>query len=1058
MSAQPARPPSALPRRRVVLTLLPLPVALLLGLGAGRGPMAADQGALRLTLTSPAAGTILRLSFPALRGGEDVDAWARRQAAAPLPAGLSWTSLERPGEPRLPALAILVGLPPTGEAGLTVAALRWRRAPGVKHLAPAARTVLTADGQGLTRVPSPPDAAVYGQTAAFPSRPASLEDVAWLRDQRLARVLVHPFRWHPADGRLEQVDSVTLRVAIGGAAADAAAAEARPTGTSDAAAVASDPWADLLRGRLVNAQQALAWRGRPQPQSIHQAPAAGPRWKLIVDQDGWYQVSGADLAAAGLPLDGVDPRRLRLDQDGSEVALRLSGQEDGRLDAQDQLGFWGQRRRGRPGLVTFDRFSFPRVLGDARYGDDNSYVLSLGPEPGRRIQDRDARPVDTSLPRHASLPVVLRQEPSKVYWAWHFTDDDVWFWDEFSLGETDTSRSFSVAAPDADPAGSPATLRASVVPRMPLGSAAPVRIRLVAGEPERVLDDRSWQGIVRQELQGELPGAPGPGGELQVTLTLPREGGSPGVRLHLDWIEVGYDRLLKAVGEALEIPAPAAPARLLVDGLGEGEVLALDISDPRRPWRLSGVALSGGVAGRRAEFASAAGAGRYWLGSPAAFRRPKLIGALAPSDLWRPEQGAEHLIISPGAFREGAETLAAHRRSRGMSSRVVDLQEVYDQFGDGLAQPGAIRAFLAQALAAWPEPRPRFVLLVGDGSWNLRGSTNYAADPVFMPPNMVFADPYQGEVDSANQLAAVVGEDALPDLAIGRAPVASAAEMAAFVAKTIAYETAGPRPRHGRHAFISDCVPDAAGDFVGETERFIRDMLPAGATARRLRANDFPGACPPDQTDAGRSAVTAAIVDELFNREGGLFVNYVGHGSANRWSRVPFLTTTDVAGLANGEILPIVLSWTCLDGYWCFPGLPCLAEELLVAADKGTVAGFSPTGLGLATGHDLLWRGFYRSVFQAGTRQLGPATVDAKLALWAGGNFPDLVETYTVFGDPALRLPLADAPPVTRSPTATAPTATAPTATPRPGPSPTPTATWDSVRGRACLPYLGAGR
>lgn len=1000
---------------------------------------------LTVAVAATASGTELRLGFPLLREGEDLDSWLRRQEGLPLPEGLTWTTLRRPGQPGLPVLAVLAGLPPAGEPRLAISGLRARPLSGRRRLDPVGRTVLGADGLHLVELPATPDVAVYGLADSFPPQPARLDEVAWLRDHRLARLLVFPFRWRPADGRLEQVEALTLRLDTDAAVAAAGASSAGPGPSSarDGAATATDPLAPLLRGRLVNAPAALAWRGRSETLRARQAPAAGPRWKLIVDQDGWYQLSGADLAAAGVSVTDLDPRRLRLTQGGQELALLLEGQDDGRLDPQDSLGFWGERRRGRPGMVELpgSGYRFPVVLGDARYGDDNAYVLSLGPQPGRRIQDRDARPADSSLPRRGSLPFVLRQEPSNVYWAWHFTNDDVWFWDEFALQDQDVSRAYTVAVPDPDPAGAPALLRAAVVGRMSQGASAPVRVRLSAGEPAVDLDDQSWQGIARRELSGRLPGPPPAGGELRVVLTLPLAGGSPGVRLHLDWIEVGYDRLLKAVGGALDLPAPERPARLVVDGLDDGPVLALDLTDPRVPVRLSGLVLGRGAAGRQAEFASAAGAGRYWLGGRAAFRRPKLVGALPPSDLWQPAEGAEHLIISPAAFREGAERLAAHRRARGLSSRVVDLQEVYDQFGDGLAQPEAIRAFLAQALAAWPAPTPRFVLLVGDGTWNLRGSTAFPTEAVFMPPNMVFADPYQGEVDSANQLAAVLGEDALPDLAIGRAPVASAQEMDAFVAKTIAYETAGQRPYQAQHAFIADCSPDAAGDFVGDTERFIRDQLPAGATARRLRANDFPGACPPNQAPEGAKAVTDAVV-ELFNREGGLFINYVGHGSANRWSRLPFMTPTEMPRLANGGRLPIVLSWTCLDGYWCYPGLPCLEEELLIGQDRGSVAGFSPTGLGLATGHDLLWRGFYRSIYQTGTRQLGPAAIDAKLALWATGTFPDLIATYTVFGDPALRLPLPDAPALTRTPTAS------------PRPSATPAPTLATVRGRAFLPLL----
>jgi hypothetical protein len=126
----------------------------------------------------------------------------------------------------------------------------------------------------------------------------------------------------------------------------------------------------------------------------------------------------------------------------------------------------------------------------------------------------------------------------------------------------------------------------------------------------------------------------------------------------------------------------------------------------------------------------------------------------------------------------------------------------------------------------------------------------------------------------------------------------------------------------------------------------------------------------------------------------------------DRWAGERIFTNADIPSLANGNRLPVVLSMTCLDGYWIYPNRPSLAEELVRADDRGAVATFSPTGLGVATGHHVLQRRFYDALFQDGIRELGPATLAAKLALYATGGNYDLIHTFTVFGDPALRLRL----------------------------------------------------
>ena len=147
------------------------------------------------------------------------------------------------------------------------------------------------------------------------------------------------------------------------------------------------------------------------------------------------------------------------------------------------------------------------------------------------------------------------------------------------------------------------------------------------------------------------------------------------------------------------------------------------------------------------------------------------------------------------------------------------------------------------------------------------------------------------------------------------------------------------------------------------------------------------------------------------NQTGALLVNYVGHASLNLWANEQIFVNSDITNLTNGTKLPFVLSLTCLDGYWSYPNLETgnksgqgLAEELLRADQRGAVATFSPTGLGVSTGHDSLQRGFYDELFTNKDWQIAPASQSAKLRLYGTGANFDLLDTYTIFGDPALHL------------------------------------------------------
>ncbi len=278
-----------------------------------------------------------------------------------------------------------------------------------------------------------------------------------------------------------------------------------------------------------------------------------------------------------------------------------------------------------------------------------------------------------------------------------------------------------------------------------------------------------------------------------------------------------------------------------------------------------------------------------------------------------------------------------------------------------------------------------------------------AGSPIYLPPNLSWVDPWQGEVDSSNLLAAVVGNDILPDMYISRIPVNSVAELNTVINKTISYEQSGVQPFQRRVAFVADNIPDplGAGDFIASSEAVINSYLSPAYTADRIYENNF--GCSAYPCPAVNYALT-----RTFNMTGALFVNYTGHGSLNLWSDEKIFVNANIATLTNTGQLPILLSMTCLDGYYLHP-LTSTASSLIElnvrAANGGAVAAFSPTGLGVANGHDFLEQGFFTAVFANGVQRLGPAALAAKLRLFATGSHSDLIETFTVFGDPALRLP-----------------------------------------------------
>ncbi|MCB9177176.1 MAG: hypothetical protein H6648_08445 [Caldilineae bacterium] len=997
-------------RKRRPQALLGL-LGLLLLLGPAR-PVAGAGGARLRLLEQSASGLILELSLPPLARASDL---AELDLSGQGPAG--WpglTAATRAGEPDLPLASLLVALPPDAEPRLEILEVERRSLPDRLRLAPPA-----AAAGAESAASGPPRAGAYGRDAFFPEQPARIAELAWQRDRRLARLEIRPFRYNPVRGELLQQPRIRLALRF-----------ERPAGAPPLAPpeAATGPEATLGLDGVVNRDAARGWRASPArlaalagPAAPDRPAAAGTRFRIGVEQDGIHRIDRAALIAAGMAVDDIDPRRLSLSRAGQPVDIRVTGEADGRFDPEDAIYFYGERLRPEPGETPFFGRSLPTVLGQTRYTDEQAYWLALEAAPGPRLAERSAAPDPTS-PLVAQHRATRRFEDHRWYYTTHFTNDDTWLWYRIQPGPVAAvTETFALAIDAPAPSEAPADLRVELLAASQAPDAAPDHhVRFVWGPSGRLLGEALWDGPTRYQLQATLPQAELIEGDNPLRLTVLQDQAVRSEDLFLDWIEIDYDRHLEAVAGRIDFEAAAAAAsRYRIGGFDAADAQVWDLSDAMHPVALVAPRVERMPDGDwQVEVQLPAGPRHVAASTASGALRPSSIRRVEPSDL-DAVAGADYVIVSPRALLAGSQRLADYRASQGLRTLVVDIDTLYNVFNDGVYHPRAIRRFLAHAFARWAPPAPRYLVLVGDGHWNLHGynPTRIGTAPIGMPPNLAWVDPFQGEVDSSNQLATLIGDDPLPDIAVGRIPVRNAAELDGVIDKIEAYEQAPPADWMRRHVFAVDNTPDPAGDFVALTERLIADRLPAGLEIRRRYLDDY----------ADAAALKTVLLDDV-NQDGALMLNYVGHGARERWTHEGLLGLADLPRLQNGARLPIVLSWTCLDGTWDFPNGEGMAESLLRQAGGGAVATFSPTGLALTSGQEALQRGLYGALFSGSAGTLADLAQAARLGLYASGSSLDLIDTYTVFGDPALRLPAA----ATDLPSAT------PRPEPSPGPSPLP--------------------
>jgi hypothetical protein len=847
-----------------------------------------------------------------------------------------FSQVAEPGRPALPALGVPVEIPLVADVTMRVERHKTSTIKGPFVPTPAPDFTLAPDGS-LT--PSyTPDPAVYGGVDAYPASAVALGGSVRQAEKRLLVLRLTPVQWSPAMGGLSWTKVIRLRLDFQGAVGVDAA--------------------ESTDARRAN-QFHLAGMGA---------------LKLGVTERGLQAVSGQALLDAGLPPE-TDPRTLALYREGREVAILVEGEDDGVLDPDDRLLFYGEPLDDDHALA-------------------RTYWLGWGNLSGLRMARADGAP--TGVPSgEVTTPATARLEKNLVYVPFvlngevsNFVGDPVFL----------------------EPRDQFLTLQGVT------GEAATLRVRLQGSTTDANVDpdhhlavsvngvpvgEVFWDGFDAFQGSFDIPAGVLQEGSNEVRFTPVDDTGALFDFDYVDWVAITHPRSLDAAGSALIFETTAGGDRTLSGIEGRSSVL-LDITDPFAPVLVEGGDFTPGGTDGALTFSVPAGAHRLLHVTEAGLRAPGSIVLDTPSALHE-SPGLDWLAIAHPSLVAGTQPLADLHAGEGLRAAVVSVEDVYDEFGYGNPGPEAIRDYLAWQYARGGTPRLRYVLLVGDASYDER---DFLGQPNrnLVPTKLL--DGVFTERSSDNWFASFLGDDAMPDVALGRLPVKDEGELAVVVGKIAGY--AGQplgQGWQGRALLVAD---DGAKAFhAGEAAIFESSMdwfaaqLPPGFDPLKLYLSDIPEA---QQHDVARQAILDAL------GAGALMAVYSGHGAITLWADEVIFRADDLGALSNADRLPFVVVLNCLNGLFSAPLGDSLGESMLLKPDGGAVAFFAPTGVSPIGGQEVLGEGIARALFREGQLRIGDALVRAREALLGTEFFEDLSNSWVLLGDPATRLALLPVP------------------------------------------------
>lgn len=728
--------------------------------------------------------------------------------------------------------------------------------------------------------------------------------------------------------------------------------------------------------------------------------------KLRVERDGIYRVTEKQLARAGFVVAPDDVDRLRLRLRDQRVPARLVREGLAAEDGSFALDFVGRFPRGKK--THEDEYNLASTYRLDVTHDDKVVRYQEIPEPG----------LEGPVTNRSELRMHYEVNRKLMRFSGGQTPDEVWYWD-LLMASDKQARTFKIRA-ERVAVGKPYTLRLRLMgySSVPANPDHVVEVRW-NGRP---LAEAAWDAQTPQVYEQVLPAGSLLEGNnvLSLRVTGAKTGGLDVVLL--DWVQLDYTQQLR-VGAQLPFNGPGsvrlsldsgAPARLTVFDEVRATVQASRAA--RRFTRFQPPADSPAAAVENSAFWAVREGG--WLTPGISVGRFEDLRAATPAEL---------VIVTDAELMPAARRLAEARRAEGLSVLTVDVQDIYDNFSGSFLEPASIRVFLKHAWDNW-QPRPRYVLLFGDASWDYTSrnvSDEDYPDHTFIPeswssvvpknesvplrpgdsrndrqhvPTYQWQSPW-GHAASDNYFACLDGDDTLPDLALGRLTVGTRAEADAAVDKLLAYGRL-PQPTSAPRAlFITDqydyhkTQSDHLGGLVGRRGFDVTKIYPQAA----------------EKDNLGNSAKIREAWDG-----GPAVVVFAGHGGRYIWRTGPpdplknhdLFTLDDLDRLQATDRLPIVLSLTCYSAPFDHPTADSIGEKLIRLQQKGAIAILASS-----------WRNVPPfSLAESMLETLGdsshPRLGDTFLAAMRRVGQNDSLNTYNLLGDPSLRVPrLPDLPP-----------------------------------------------
>ena len=681
--------------------------------------------------------------------------------------------------------------------------------------------------------------------------------------------------------------------------------------------------------------------------------ANGNWYKFAIDTTGIFKIDKSFLQQLGISTNNLNPKKIHIYGNGGQLlpefngdfryddlqenAIFIVGEEDNSFDSNDYILFYAKGPHSwevNPAQGTVNHLQ-------NIYSDKSYYFMTINEDDGKRIQ--------SSSPVIGSASTQITTFNDYVFYEKEtinlFAAGKKWLGEDFSV---DNELSLEIPFPNIV-ITEPVNIKVRAVAVSELTSSMQVKVNSQDLFNLNFSASTSSGNLASERTQSANQLISSSTIEFNLNYN---NGGNPSARAYLDYIEVSGKKELTANDfqfsfRSFEAVNTAGIVEYQIQN-SQNIFQIWDVTDPINATNINNESTSG-------PFSFKANSGvlqEYIVVHQDDYYTPEILSnSKIKNQNVHAIKDINYLLITTNEFESQAQRIADyHIENSGLTAKVVNLDEIYNEFSSGSRDITGIRDFIKHVyeLNSTDDDQLKYVCFFGDASYDYKdriiGNNNivpvYLATDSYSLAESYVTDDFFGMLEESE--GTMSGAHTM-EIATGRIPVSSQQQAKDVVDKILRdYNVDSFGDWRNSITLLADDIDALSDQPIQRGVETIADDIKAIKPIFNInkiyadayvQQNSSGGERYPDV----KEAITTAI------ESGTLVFDYFGHGGEDGFASERFFDIPQVKGLNNENTLPLFITITCEFSRFDNPIRISAGENVFWNASGGAVSMISTT-------------------------------------------------------------------------------------------------------------------